>query len=451
MEPLSPKINKPSLYLIWAQSLLFIGFLLLTFFFNRFAVDDYYFIGEINNKSFTEIYQQLYFKWHGRWSSNFLLLFFIQFYELPLFLFLYHVISKLLLFIGIKRIVTVFNTHFNLAFSASIEWLVTFTLLAVFFFSTVTPNETWFWFTSSAVYLWSVTAFVFSSRMLLITQPRVMDYVLGVLGLLYIGGANEPLTLFMLIGFAWMIIKGIKRKIVAVGAVIMGVSFLINYLSSGTMHRDTITPSLGSIDTFLYAGYGTSMYVLKGVSSNFLQMILVSLPFYLLGKFTKKSFRFHPVKDLVYGILIAALVIFLNHLIVVTALGSLAPDRSLISSSIVITVIWIRYLFLLGNCSKGKLHLIHYLPTLGCIMLLALLWHYSPIHRNYANAADKRIVIIKKSKEPIIKVAPLPTSGLLYNTEITPDANHFKNEHLKYGLGIENDVILDVTSQQTLN
>ena len=44
-------------HIVLVQGLLFVLFLLITYFFNRFAVDDYYFIGENNSKPFLHSYK----------------------------------------------------------------------------------------------------------------------------------------------------------------------------------------------------------------------------------------------------------------------------------------------------------------------------------------------------------------------------------------------------------
>ena len=129
------KVN--SKHLIISQAFLFLAFLLITFFFNRFAVDDFYFIGEINTKSFTQIYSNLYYKWHGRWTSNFLLVFFIQFYKIPFFLMLYNILTVGLLYLGTTKLLKSINQFYNFGFNNKTVLTYSIIGLSVLFFCTI--------------------------------------------------------------------------------------------------------------------------------------------------------------------------------------------------------------------------------------------------------------------------------------------------------------------------
>ncbi|MDF1672408.1 MAG: DUF6056 family protein [Vicingaceae bacterium] len=441
--------NKTS-YLITTQAILFVVFLFSCFFFNRFAVDDYYFIGEINSKSFSEIYKNLYINWHGRWTSNFILLSFIKFYNIPFFLFLFNCLSTLLLYLGVHKLLK--NTSEKLKFEINFSTLKTYALifLSVFFFSTVNPNETWFWYTGSAVYLWSIIAFIFSLTLLINTKNKLHHYLLFVLSFIYIGGANEPLSLFIIIGLIFLLIKGLKKNLTLLGLAVILISFSINYLSSGTIHRDEITPSLGLLDSLLYSGYGTIKYLFFEFYSTFLVAIILAIPFYFLGSTCKTNFKwFNPIKHLLYACLSIGLFTFINNFMAVFALGGLAPDRAIISSSFIICITIVGYLFLLGSSEKVKIT--QFAPILAITILILLTVNSIIIHNKYANHVDKRILYILDSDEEIIKVRALPKSGYLYNTEITKDVKHFSNQHLKNGLGINNDVALETAIEPALD
>ena len=91
-------------FLILFQGLLFLIFLLTTAFFNRFAADDYYFIGELLSKSPTELFNHLNTEWHGRWTSNFVIVHLMNSNSIPFFLTLFN-------------LVTLFGLLFSLEFS----------------------------------------------------------------------------------------------------------------------------------------------------------------------------------------------------------------------------------------------------------------------------------------------------------------------------------------------
>lgn len=430
-------------YLIKAQAILFVVFILSCFMFNRFAVDDYYFIGEINNKSFSEIYSNLHLKWHGRWASNFLLLFFIQFYKIPLFLTLYNIITYLLLLIVSTRLFKSIDSYYNLGVERNMKVIYSIVFTSVFFFSSVNPNETWFWFTSSVVYFWSIIALLAASNVFFKPTPNWIDYLLYSLGFLYIGGSNEPLAVFAFLSLIILIYKKHKSNIAIVGAIILLTSFLINYLSKGTIHREEITPGLGLFSLLLYSGYNAAKYLFLNFHFTFQIAIILSIPFYILGKHTNfTNININPTREVFFNAFLIGLVAYLNQFIVIFALGSLAPDRAAITTSLFTSIIIVRLFFLLGNYSKSTKKIVYYAPLWGCLYLMILSIYFFSIHNDYSKAVDERIDKCLSTKENPIKVNPLPESGYIYNTEITTDTNNFKNQHLKYGLGIENDVVL---------
>lgn len=433
--------NKTS-YLITIQAILFILFLISCFFFNRFAVDDYYFIGKINEQSFKEIYQHLYFNWHGRWTSNFLLLFFIQFYKLPFFLLLFNLLSTCLLYLGIFNLAKTIQYKLNLKQSKTQLIIYSTVFLSILFFCTVNPNETWFWFTGSVVYLWSIIAAIFAIQLYLKQELKWFHYLIFNVSLIYIGGANEPLVMLFIIGFSFSIIKKYNSKLALLGISCILLSFLVNYLSSGTIHRDEITPSLNLLDLFLYSGYGTIKFLFLDFYSTFLIALILSIPFYMLGRQFKGKFSwFKPIKHLIISIVVIGIFAFCNNLIGIYALGGLLPDRALISTSLVIAFIITVYLFLLGGAEYNK-NTVFYAPILGCVVLITLSIYCFEVHSTYAKAVDERIEFINSSGKETIVVNELPPSGYIYSTEITTDSNNFKNQHLKSGLGIKNNVIL---------
>lgn len=435
-------MNKTAAYLLKFQAILFVIFLCSCFYFNRFAVDDYYFIGEINSKSFSEIYKNLHSNWHGRWTSNFALLSFIQLYDFPYFLQLFNLLTATLLFLVIYQLLKAINTCYLLGLTKSNLLVYALIVESIFFFSTQSSSETWFWFTGSVVYLWSIIAILGALKIFFISNPKFSSYFIYFIGLIYIGGANEPLVLFSIIPLLWLMVKDIKRKVAFAGLLLLIVSFLINYLSQGTLNRDEITPSLGFIDLILYSGYGTVDFLFFEFYSTFFIALILAIPFYILGTtFKNRFYWFKPIKHLVIAVVLIGLFSFLNNLFVVFALGSLPPDRALISSSLVISMMIVYYFFLLG--SSENLKTTSFTPILAIIILIVFTVNSIIIHQNYANKVDERIAFILNSKKEIITVKPLPSSGYLHSTEITTDSEHYKNQHLKNGLGLKNDVVLE--------
>lgn len=432
-----------STYLLGFQAILFVIFLLITFFFNRFATDDYHFIGELRTISFKEIYLDLYFNWHGRWTSNFLLVLFLKFNQAPLFLMLYNTLSLGLLYIGVVRVLKAVNTFYNINIERKAVLTFGVIFISVLFFCTISANDSWLWYTSSIVYLWSTIAFFFGLSTFFKEKKKFLDYLILILSTIYIGGSNEPLTFIILLLLLFLILKKHETIISSLSIIVLISAFLINYLSPGTLHRNQMTPDLSFVNLILYTGYSSIKFLLFSIHTTFIPALFLSIPFYLLGK--KSSFSiavFHPIKELIKSIVLIISVVVINQFIVIYALGGLSPDRSAITSTIVITITMIRYLFLMGTRHKNKYNQIKKILFLNVIALIIFNFYFANIHSNYATAVDNRIQYISISKSELIKVDPLPSSGYIYSTEITTDATNFKNQHLKNGLGIKNDIVL---------
>jgi hypothetical protein len=431
--------------LILLQAVLFAIFLVATSWFNRFVADDYYFIGEMNTKSFKEIYEHLYFKWHGRWSSNFFLLLFLELRNIPYFLFMYFLFSYSLLFVGVKRFVRELFAEHHLHLKNKQLTLFSIIAIGVLFFCTINPNETWFWYTSSVVYFWSVIAFFFAAASYFKIKKNAFDYFIYSIALLYIGGSNEPLTFFLIIAFFVMFIKKLRITFNIIGLALLTSAFLANYLSSGTLHRDEITPGLGIIDLILYTGYGSLKYLFINIYRTFIPALFFAIPFYWLGKNTAfKSSSFKPFKQLMYSVLGICLIVIANQFIVIYALGGLSPDRACTASSIGIALLIIRFLFLLGVFYQNKTFVIKPILYINVIALFIFNLIFIKIHYNFSNASDNRIEKILKSSSnnEVIYLEPLPYSGYLYNSELSNDADFFINQHLKNGLGVNSNLKL---------
>jgi hypothetical protein len=425
------------------QALLFLAFLIITSYYSQFAADDYHFIGELKMYSPHQIYQHLYFEWHGRWTSNFLLVHFLDFYKSKYFLFIFNLATFSALLISTLRLLKSINTFYQFSFNSIKLYCSTIVAVSIFFFCTVTPNETWFWFTSSVIYIWSIIAFIIAIPAIIKVKRTIIDYGLFVIGCIFIGGSNEPLAIISTLFLLFSVIKKQKKSLFIIGLILLNSSLLLNYLSPGTIHRDDITPSLGFIDLILYTGYSSIKFLLFSIHQTFIPAILLSIPFYILGGSIRKTdFVFKPKIEIVYNLLFIISIVSINQLIVVYALGGLSPDRSGISSSIAISILITRFVFLLGNQHQNKYRKVHYLIIINIVGLVALNFYYGKVHNNYATATKKRIEIIKNDNQTIIIVKPLPNSGFIYSAEITEDSKHFKNVHLKSGLGIKQEIVL---------
>lgn len=436
-------IKTNTTYLIAIQVILFVLFLILTSWFNRWSADDFYFIGELRHKSFYEVYQQLYFHWHGRWTSNFSQLITFQYSKVPFFLFFINLVTFSLLTHSIYSLIKIICNKTAMELSPPKQWLYSLLFLSVFFFCCVNPASTWFWHTSTVVYLWSIIAFLYLIAQLLSCSRSLLKYLIIIFTSLYIGGSNEPLAIISLLGLGiWVYLKGSNLPKIFSIIFILG-ALLINYFSSGTAFRDSITPGLGLIDLVLYTGYGSLKYLFWNAYKTFIPAIVLALPFYFLGnQFPITQGVFNIRKELSLSLIIILVTVIINQFMVIYALGGLAPDRSTTVSSIVISFVLVRFLFLWGQHQcKPKMNqkFITVLSIIGMLIFNGITFFY---HHEYANAYDQRMEAIKQADQDVIEVAPLPFSGYLYSAELSTDSSYFANQHLKSGLGLKQQIIL---------
>ena len=432
-------------YLIFAQGILLVVFLLVTAWFNRFSADDYLFMGELRDFSFAEIYQKLYLTWNGRWAYNFAILFFMQFSQYKYFLFVFNGLSFLLLFYSIYLVLKILNKKYEANFNSKTTLLYTLIFSGVFFFFTHFTGQSWFWISASLAYLWSCIFFLFGWSSWLKSTHNFFDYLLITIGCLYIGGSNEVLALLtILLLLASFFLKG-NTVLKVVALTVMFGSVSVNYFSVGTTFRDNLTPNLPFVDLVFYVGYGSVKYLILDGYKTILPAIIFGFPFFILGTKSTIQFckNFNVKTELFKTLIFVFLVVFINQFIVIYALGGLAPDRSTITSSLFGSLAIARFLFLYGNHSKEIK--MNFKPLLMIIVVLMIVFNgvFYSIHKKYSQSVDERITFIlsNNKKEPIV-LKKLNDAGYLNSAEITTDSTNFLNQHLKYGLGIKQQIIL---------
>lgn len=428
------------IYLITISVVLFALFLINTAWFNRYSADDFYFIGELKTKSFSELYHHLYFNWHGRWTSNFLQVFSFQLAQLPKSLFVFNLTGFMILFFCIQAFLKTVLMQFKTELNQSKQLIFSGVFMMVFFFCCVEPSSSWFWHTSTVVYLWSVAAFLLMFSIVLKNIISPFNYLLLLICSIYLGGSNEPMAIISMLILGYLFYKN-RNKNLVISLLVLLSAFVINYFSSGTNFRDEITPGLSFIDLILYTSYGSIKFLLFDFYKTFLPAIFLSIPFYWLGKQADYSKPFQLKKELLASVSVIVSVIIINQFLVIYPLGGLAPNRSTTASSILIAIVIIRFFFLWG-ISKQQVNLnpILYINAVGMVLFLII---SSYLHFNYAKAYDERMVQIAKVKKAMIKLNPLPYSGFIYSAEITTDKDHFLNQHLKNGLDLKQDVMLE--------
>lgn len=428
--------------------LLWSFFFLSTAYFNRYAADDFYFLTEIKNKSAIEIFKHLQFEWNGRFFSNWILAWFIQWGESPYFLIVFNSISILLLYLGINRFLRKVTLFYQIKINN--QNLLSFLFLTVFFFTSKAINDVWFWYSGAALYMSSTIALLFLLSVFFSKEKSFIDWVLLVVASMAIPGANEAMTIILLMFICWFLVfrKNQYKIPLLVSAILLTICFLINYLGKGTAIRDNITPNLNWLDVILYTGYATVKTLFFQFHKTFLPALFLAIPIMFLSIPKIKSNKFHPLKELTFSCVMISIVVFINHIIAVIPLGALSPERITTVSSLLILILLTRYLYFLRSkidISEKLKKAILVTNTVGVLVFVIVTFQ---IHQNYARAYDKRMEALGKIKTNIIHQQPvylkaLPNSGYLPSAEITTDTTHFLNVDLKKHFKLNNALILE--------
>lgn len=429
------------------QTLLWGFFFVSTAYFNRFAADDFYFINEIKAKSSYDIFYHLQFNWNGRYFSNAILAWCIQWGSSPSFLMIFNLISILLLYLSINRLVNKVVLLYNINLKQ--RSFIAFIILSVFFFTSKAVNDVWFWYSGAAIYL-STTIALFLLLSVLITPKKTpVDFMILIMASTAIPGANEAMAIILILFFIfWLVVIKPKNKLpILLALTIMLIGFFINYSGNGTAYRDKITPSLNAMDVVLYTGYATVKTLFFQFHKTFLPALILALPLIFLRIKIKDKERFNPIKEFIFSSILISGVVFINHLIAVIPLGALSPERITIVSSVLILILLLRYLILLGNkitISEKAKKVILLTNTIGMLIFVVVMFNR---HKNYAEAYDARMEKLIKLKKTVshqdpIYLEPLPVSGYIPTAEITTDTTHFLNVDLKNHFNLKNDLIL---------
>ncbi|HLU85188.1 MAG TPA: DUF6056 family protein, partial [Vicingaceae bacterium] len=262
------------------QTLLWGFFFVSTAYFNRFAADDFYFINEIKAKSSYDIFYHLQYEWHGRFASNFLLSWLIQWLDTSWSLMVFNITCIALLFLAMLRLSIIISRRY-LTSAQPIGWLI-LTSVSVFFFISFSVNDVWFWLTGAMVYFTSAIALFFLVGSLINPDKKIVDFILIFICSLFIGGSNETMTIIILLFLGYFFFykhysKSDKIAIVISAAILIS-GFAVIYFSTGTAYRDKITPSLNAMDVVLYTGYATVKTLFFQFHKTFLPALILALP-----------------------------------------------------------------------------------------------------------------------------------------------------------------------------
>lgn len=446
--------------LMVANNSLFILLFLLLSFYNRIAIDDFYFLDNVRKYGIIQGTIIEHQTWSGRWISVLLNQLVLSFYHFKYFLFVYEICALLLFIFSLNRLIKYYIISFKLERIES--WKIlngSIFIISAIFYSTIKIDETWFWLCSSCTYLICVIMFFLGLSSILSPQKNVTEIALNIFSFCYVGGSCEPFALFVLLIMSvfWMLIfKDIiklplpkKNTLIktAIAIASCSLSFLILYIANGNTIRRQFFDDISILETSVLNIKTTGMIVLLRLPAILPFVFLFTLPIIYTGN--SKSKTLHAViKNCLLTMLMYLFILYLYQFPITYITQDIAAYRALFPISFITLCASAIILYQLTYLTT-KLKLYYKHIAIASFILIGIFQIHLFISQmnvlpKYAKAYDDRMMYLNKNinTNHVITLDSLPSSGLLYSAEITGDSLHFSNKHLQRGLGIKSGLIL---------
>jgi hypothetical protein len=432
-------------------------------YYNRFAVDDYY---HIHDEHFLGIWGGMlegYYHWGGRWTSYLLWGMIYHFHKYPFALFLYSVSVFICFILAVYILLKEIFDFFEIA-SANFLTLNYSLLFSIFtFLITFGKGEVWFWAQSTAMFMFSIIAFLFGLGIIAGKRSKFHHFFLLAVCFIYAGGASETYALFyilFLIAVACcllfikqnQLISKIKertfRKILFSLAFLIA-SFIISVKAPGNAIRASWLPEPSLSNTFYITLKSLAKLILFKLPLQLLWIKLFSIPCiyigYLKGKDKQKVSYSYYYKKFVISLLLLVILAYCLMFPTSYVLSEMGPDRSLSQVVLLTSIFCTSWAFIFGyRCVKtaGLLRYFSYgaLSVIIVSLIVINILQFNTVSA-YATALDKRtaglLELQYQNNSKAITLKELPPSGFLYSAEISSDTAYFGNEHYRLGLFLD--------------
>jgi len=450
-------MSKRFLLLLSIISLLFLILFAILSYFSRLATDDYYFIGDLKNRgTFEQVWFQ-YKYWSGRYTATFAMN--VIYNLLGIKQTYYNFLPPLSLFLLITGIYTFLKNliiNYSIQLKKSILIIYSICIASIFFFLSYDIAESWFWYCGYSSYLWSITALILGTGLLISKNCKWYNSLLLCVCFLYVGGASELYSAIIGLYYTYIVFSIYKKqktknnfwqnrfnKKLIIGYVSFSIAFILLLIAPGNYVRDTLFPEHSFFYAFFLTGKSFVKFTILYLPIKSIYLIGFSPLFILMGIYLKEqlNFSFSPFRKMFKKItLIFFSTLFLFFYTTAYVMVEAGPARVLFFVSFLFTCYIIFISFYAGLTISFKNQ--YKLKLISVFILIPLLIFHiinqTLIASNYSKANDERIAYILNLKEKIktdtlILLTPLPPSGMLYSSEITNDTTHFTNREVKMG------------------
>jgi hypothetical protein len=436
--------------IVWTSNLLFILLYFTLSYYNRIAVDDFYFLGNVQEWGVWQATIVEYETWSTRWSSVFLTHFVLGLYKFKYFLFFYHTLVLLALFGAFYYLIKNLSFRLNLVLTRFELILAAIFITNAIFFSTIKIGETWFWLCATNTYVLSMIFLLLGFSAIIQQKAKYWPDIFTVICFLYVGGSNESLAVFILpaliacliyFKFSKQIIfpaAFLRRCAFALAALLS--AFFVLYSGGGMKVRQSFFQEISLLEAFLLNFKMSGIIFIRYLPSILHFLLLFSLPAFFLGQQNKQVV---PVKKIVVKIAIVSvsciLLILAFQFPITYKTQDVGAFRALFPVTFILFFAVSLVFFLLGkHCStripRGYILLIF---SFSSIINFFTLQQQLPLVREYSKAYDYRIERMKKQNKAELKLPPLPQSGFLVSAEISNDTAHSVTQHFVRALQIK--------------
>lgn len=427
---------------------------------SRLVADDFYFLKNFEVSGWWQSMLDSWNSWVTRWASILWLNVIFMLYKFTGNFLFYYIITLLMLCFALYRLSSFsIDAYLKQTGSRGVEMRrlselprhSRFTVLLVIslFFLTASVGESFYWVTSSSMYLWGLIAMCFLLAELIRAELTVSSVVVTVLTAAFAGGAAESISIPLdVILLSILIFQAGRKKIKplpVISFVVLTGAICMTYFGDGRAARQASLPApdflnaiLTTFKSFVHIGY----YFLK---EKLLWSVLLFIAWMGFASRIKLHARFNGkvVSVVLGGYLILCLLFIFPACFL---LQEIPPMRAWILISLlncmvialggILTAAWINRPAITSVISS--------LGVAGVVVMTGLTAiEQKKLTGEYARAVDSRMqflttpALVDPEDESTIILENYPPSGMLTSSEISSDTADFKNRHLENYLGIK--------------
>ncbi|MDF2436325.1 MAG: hypothetical protein K0Q95_701 [Bacteroidota bacterium] len=453
-----------TLLLAFVSALFFALFSLLCYY-SRLATDDYFFISDVRSHGIITGVTSQYIEWCGRYAATFLMDVIYSLLDVnQTWYFLYPSASFVLLLTGIYKLIQALSYHFEFNLSKPNQRITAVYFIILLFFSSVDIGETWIWYCSLSSYLWSVIAFVWACTFIFGNSSKLISILFSSLCLIYAGGSSEVYSVIYGVLFLLVIIYRYKAsqdfqsfkndllvQRLTIPYIVFGIAFVIFLIAPGNYLRDQLFPERHVGQAFLFTIKSVIKFGVLFIPFRLAYVIAFGVPFIVIGSSmggrnaTITFNAFFKLATIIFLSLVLLVFVLIAYVMMETGPPRLWFIISFLFSVYVTAVCF--YAGYSGYISEPVISVLKRSALMLAVLILGYnLWHQSVICPKYAKAHDERIRYVTELNKTLpadttITLTPLPSSGMLYSSEIKADTNHFTNRELRLGYDLKFQVL----------